>query len=207
MLLFDRDISGVRCAVWHVTESIAELLAQLPEGCILWQEAQMRFKSEARQKEWIAVRVLLHALKGADARIVYTENGAPELEKENTFISISHTKGYVCLALSDKGRVGVDIEQMGNKIGRVRSRFVREDENINTLRQLLVAWSAKESAFKLLQRTDVDFKEQLQISGLEDRNTGNFPIRYQNDTETVDCIVDYEVFPNFVLTIAQETDK
>ncbi len=210
MLLFDRDIQGVRCAVWHVTESVYELLSLMPYGDVLWQKSQKRFKSDSRRLEWIAVRALLHTMGEDATHIIYADNGAPLLENSGKYISISHTKCYVCVALSDTERIGVDIEWITDRVERVRSRFVHEDENITSLIQLLVAWSAKESVYKFLMSTEVDFKEHLRISGMpslsEDTDQeGTFSIAYINKEKRIDCIVSFEVFSDFVLTLAKES--
>ncbi len=210
MLLFDRDIQGVRCAVWHVTEGMSELLYLMPYGDVLWQEAQQRFKSDSRRLEWIAVRALLHVMGEDATHIIYADNGAPLLENSGRYISISHTKGYVCVALSDTDRIGVDIERITDRVERVRSRFVRDDEDITSLLQLLVAWSAKEAVFKLLLRTEVDFKEHLRISGMPSLTEstdkeGIFSLAYINNEKRIDCNVSFEIFPDFVLTLAKES--
>ncbi len=208
MILFDRDILGARCAVWHVTETLDQLVALLPNGDEIMQEAQSRFKSDSRRTEWVAVRVLLHAMLGETHKIDYLDNGSPELRTYGGYISISHTKGYVCVALSKQERIGVDIEQITNRVERVRSRFVSDDESADTLLQLLVAWSAKESAYKLLQRTEVDFVENLRISGMPYINNvgdkGDFLITYINNEERIPCDVAFEVFNDFVLTVGRE---
>ncbi len=212
MLFLDKDIQGVRCAVWHVTESVSELLRLMPYGYVLWQEAQQRFNSDSRRLEWIAVRALLHAMGEDATHIIYADNGAPLLDNSGKCISISHTRGYVCVALSDTERIGVDIERITNRVERVRSRFVREDEDVAALPQMLVAWSAKESVYKLIQRAEVDFKEHLRISGMpsltEDTdNEGTFSLSYINNEERIDCTVSFEVFPDFVLTLAKKVNS
>ena len=128
MLLFDKEENGIRHAVWEVCETTEQFLTLLPDGNRWYKEANDRFKSESRIKEWIAVRVLLYHLMGKNAKISYKENGAPYLEGSNNEISISHTKGYVCIALSENYRVGIDIERVANKVERVKDRFINECE-------------------------------------------------------------------------------
>ncbi len=202
MIFLDKHIHGVRCGIWRVTETMEELLALLPNGEDVWQEAQIRFKHDARRKEWIAVRVLLYAMLGEVRKIVYADSGAPELQDSEAHISISHTTGYVCVALSEQKRMGVDIEQCSDRVERVKSRFVREDEELSTLTQLLVAWSAKEAVYKLLQRSAVDFLEHLRIGNLAEADEGQFVLTYQSEDERMECDVTYRVFDDFVFTLA-----
>ena len=149
MLYFDKQYDGWRIAVWHVTETIEELLAMLPDEESIRTEAESRFGSASRILEWTAVRVLLYDLLDRQVPILYHDNGAPYLpEYEHLDISISHTRGYVAVALAEQGEIGIDIEQISAKVERVRNRFVRDDEVADTLEQLLLHWSAKETAFK-----------------------------------------------------------
>ena len=73
-----------------------------------------RFTAAHRRLEWLAVRVLLYTLSGEEKEIAYHPSGKPYLADDSASISISHTKGYVAVALGLPGReVGVDIEQYG----------------------------------------------------------------------------------------------
>ena len=153
MLYFDKQEEGWRIAIWHVTETIEELLALLPDEEAVRKEAESRFRSPSRILEWTAVRVLLYDMLDRQVPILYHENGAPYLpEYEHLDISISHTRGFVAVALAEKGEIGIDVEQKSAKVERVRHRFVREDEVAETQDQLLLHWSAKETAFKILNR-------------------------------------------------------
>ena len=80
--------------------------------------------------EWLSVRVLLYAMLQEDKEIGYSPEGKPYLTDHSFFISISHTKGYVAVILSDKVPVGIDIEQYGQRVHRVAHKYMREDESV-----------------------------------------------------------------------------
>ena len=163
-IIRDISISDFRCCVWQVTETMEELLAMLPdEGHELYEEAQQRFSSPKRRQEFIAVRVLLYQMLPG-AVIGYHDNGKPYLAHSCWRISISHTVGYVAVILSDCGEVGVDIEQYGERVCRVASRFINDDERISGVWKQLLLWSAKETVYKMMNCREVDFQEHL-ISG------------------------------------------
>ena len=61
-------------------------------------------------------------------------------------------------------RVGVDIEQYGERVCRVASRFINDDERISGVWKQLLLWSAKETVYKMMNCCEVDFQEHL-ISG------------------------------------------
>lgn len=158
-----RDIndSDFRCCVWQVTETMEELLAMLPnKGYELYEEAQQRFSSPKRRQEFIAVRVLLYQMQPG-AVIGYYDNGKPYLAHSCWRISISHTGGYVAVILSDCGEVGVDIEQYGERVCRVASHFINDDEQVIGVWKQLLLWSAKETVYKMMNCREVDFRKHL----------------------------------------------
>lgn len=138
--------------VWKADETIDQLLSSL--HCLsLYREKLTNF-SEKRKHEWLSVRVLLKTLCGEEKEIAYYPSGRPYLEDGSAHISISHTRGYVAVALHPFHEVGVDIEQYGERVKKVSSRFIRPDEESTMMKgdeiyALLLHWSAKETLFKL----------------------------------------------------------
>lgn len=221
MLYFDKQIGDVRIAVWHVTEDYDELLSLLPDADLVRSEAEANFSSKSRIIEWTAVRVLLCCVLGRQIEILYTDDGKPMLhDYEELNISISHTKGYVAIALSEKTPVGIDVEQMepdvsGDflaytktelpRIWRVKNRFVRDDETANTTVGLLLHWSAKESVFKVLERNRVNFVDDLKVYPFDEMQyEGGFEVE---DLKKHDMYhIKYKVFEEFVLTYTKMED-
>lgn len=201
MLYYDKTVDGCRIAIWHVTETVEELLALLPDEDLVRDEAYARFHSEGRILEWTAVRVLLYDMLDRQVPILYHDNGAPYLpEYESLDISISHTRGYVAVALTEHGEVGIDVEQFGEKAERVRHKFIREDEEADTLTKLLLHWSAKETAYKILNRNNVDFLKHLRVLPFELQDEGCFQLQQTKTDDDELMNIDYKVFPDFVLT-------
>lgn len=201
MIYYDRQSEGWRIAVWHVTESLDELYSLLPDDETVRMEAERQFRSPTRITEWVAVRVLLCQMLGRQVPILYYENGAPYLpDYEALDISISHTRGYVAVGIAERGQIGIDIEQMAEKVSRVKERFVREDECAEGLVSLLLHWSAKETAFKVLHRERVDFKRHLRVLPFEAQKSGNFMLVESRTDEEARMLIHYFVFPEFVLT-------
>ena len=208
MLYYDKRFKeGWRIAIWHVTEDLEELLYLLPDDESVRTEARERFKSESRILEWTAVRVLLFDMLDRQVEISYDEDGAPHLpEDEHLDISISHTKDYVAIALAQHGEIGIDIEQISDRVNRVKSRFVRDDEQAETINELLLHWSAKETAFKMLHRRKVDFLKHFKITPFEVEEEGTFQLQeFRTDDERL-IDISYKVFPEIVLTFACNVD-
>ena len=198
MLLFDKEKDGVRYAVWHVTETYEELATLMTDGHKILAQAKSQFKSESRIKEWVAVRVLLHSMLGSNGHIAYLSNGAPHLVGTHDEISISHTKGYVCIALSNKKKVGIDIERLSNKVERVKSHFIGEDEPCEcSLVKMHLIWSAKEAIYKLLQINGLNFKKDIRVKDFTESSHGTFTTYHKEQAYETNYIVS----PDYVMTL------
>ena len=138
--------------------------------------------------------------------------GKPGIFDESVHISISHTQGWVVVAVADRP-VGIDIETWGKRALKVSERFLGMEE-----REMLkcdvpddvatLLWSAKESMFKILGIEGVDFARHLSIS----------PFRYTPSSGEARCFeaeefrsgqnrhfrIYYICLPDFVLTLAVE---
>jgi phosphopantetheinyl transferase len=154
--------------------------------------------------------------------INYNDQGAPLLPGyEGLHISISHTKGYVAIALSENAPVGIDVEQIERieekpnvfddkeklpRVEKVRTRFMRNDEFAETTIGLLLHWSAKETLFKVLGREGVNFIDEMQVSPFDETQyEGEFTIEDLKEDDTY--IIYYKVFDDFVLTYTKKQDE
>ena len=156
LLLKHKDVDSL-WGIWQMSEAYEDLCASLPS--VMVAEAESRFQAPHRRQEWLSVRALLRELAGEDCEILYRPSGKPYLLDASTFISISHTRGYVAVILGRKP-VGIDIEQYGPRVHKVASRFMRADEVANLYEgddtwSLLLHWSAKETMFKCLDTMEV----------------------------------------------------
>ena len=172
--------------VWKVEETIGQLRSMFKDFSLYESDLQ-KFKAEKRQLEWLAVRVLLKELLGEEKVIDYLPSGKPFLKDRSACVSFSHTCGYVAVAVHPTKEVGIDIEQYGNRVGRLASRFVREDEMQsvragNEIYALLLHWSAKETMFKLMNQSDVDFLNHLHILPFIPTESGEMEaVEYRTD--------------------------
>lgn len=191
----------IQIATLHETPE--ELLSQLDKK--EWYSPTLSKMGEHRRREWLAVRVLLKKTLGEEKQIGYTKWGKPYLVDQSYHISISHTKGFVAIALDKKHPVAVDIERISPRVQKLQSRFMSETEekqlSINQpIIHALLHWSAKETLFKYLDENDIEFKSQLHIHAFEpvvgewDECTAHetrtekqqrFTIRYQVSNEYV----------------------
>ena len=110
-----------------------------------------------REAEKQGERELLKQMLGYDVVLNHNEDGKPLIEGYN--ISISHTKGFVTILLSKGLEVGIDIEYHSDRIQKIAQRFLRPDETYTTTSDLLIAWCAKEAAYKLFSEEHLTYQE------------------------------------------------
>lgn len=190
--------------IWKIDESEEELLSLLDE-----KEWYLPFLREVavdrRRKEWLATRVLLKTLLGRETRIAYKATGMPYLPDESYYLSISHTKGYAALLLTQHVFPGIDIEYISERVKKVAFRFMSKDElqqikADSEIPSLLLYWSGKETIFKALCRENVDFREHLRIFPFKPEGTGSFRATESITSTQAFYTVYYELTPEYVVT-------
>ena len=112
----------------------------------------------------------------------------------NSQISISHTRGYAALILSDDSEVGVDIEYRSDRVERIASRFIRPDEKAETTDEKLLLWSAKEAVYKLFSEDKLMFFDMRALSIDEG------VVRMENMKRNIVVDVHYAFTADYVLT-------
>lgn len=204
--------------IWKVSETVDELLSKFGDRQSFYASQLEQFRYDGRRLEWLAVRALLKEMLGEECEIGYKESGKPYLINSKWNVSISHTRGYVTVALSLSRIIGIDIEQYGNRVCKIAKRFIREDENCsvenarlqepllenreNMVYAMLLHWSAKESIFKIMEQIDVDFLHNLQIYPFNLCIDGSFKGKEYGSPERKEFLIRYLLHPDFVLTYA-----
>ena len=110
-----------------------------------------------RQAEKDGVYCVLMEMLGYEPFVEHNEDGKPMIEGYH--ISISHTLGYVAVILSRDYEVGVDIEYVSDRVNRISSRFLRDDEVFAGTTDKLIAWCAKETMYKLFSSEHLSLKD------------------------------------------------
>ena len=191
--------------IWKVTETLNELLALLPDRGVVYLEELKAFKSDSRKIEWLAVRVLLYTLTGKIMPIHYQFSGKPYLLNNKGHLSISHTKGYVAVIISETNEVGIDIEKISDRVHKVAHKFVRDDEYLpedskQKTKNLLLIWSAKEVMFKCMNEEAVDFREHLHVGLTQISGTLSFLGKETRSKHGRAYLINYIIDPDFVMT-------
>ncbi len=205
MPISKRYVCGdVAVAVWAIEETWEQLAAMLGDDALMRHACT--FGSEVRRAEWLAVRLLLRAMLGSEARIEYTDGGRPLLAGAGGYISVSHTRGYAVLAHSPSQPIGVDVELVSRKVGVARSFVMRDGEHTALLpemeeRYMLLRWTAYEAVYKLVGGSD--YKERLSMPCFAPEAGGVFPVSLQG-SEGGDFALSYIVDEDLLLSLCVE---
>lgn len=167
-------------ALWRIEESKEEL-SFLVGSETMSELAALGYGSDKRRVEWLAVRVLLAHLFGEAVRLKYHGDGRPFVEGFSGDISISHTSGWVAVAISADGRIGVDVELRSRNALNAASHFVRDEqlqaiESSSPNEAALLCWIAKEALFKVVGNLGGNFKENISVAPFKMCEEGIIPL-------------------------------
>ncbi len=148
--------------VWNITEELSFFETEVDEN----------IKSITRLKEKACVQYVLRRYCNVQ-QLLYDNQGKPYLANQKRFISISHSKGVVVVALSNES-IGVDVEQISKKAHTIRKKFLHVSEfdllksEKDPLFFCTLLWSAKEACFKKhSDKEHLIFSEQIHITDLD----------------------------------------
>ena len=137
--------------VWKIDESFEKLIDLTNQTTDI--------KNEIKKKEFYASRILIEKMcKEFNIKfngIKKDDNGKPYLINSKYHISISHKFPYVT-SIFDNKACGVDIERIDNKVRKIKSKFLTENEEKkigDNLKKLVEYWSIKESTYKVEGKT------------------------------------------------------
>jgi phosphopantetheinyl transferase len=175
-IIFQQQLSeSASIAVWKIIEPLSYFEQHIPAARSITHEEVL--------KRHLAARMALLQLDSTLSMpaLKVAASGKPYFEDGNPFISFSHTEGYAAAMLSKHSEVGVDIERVGERITRIRHKFLNEQEQerlqlatgLASLQDqadsaiwLTRCWSAKESLFKWQGIAAVDFREHLLLKDI-----------------------------------------
>lgn len=184
-------------------KTLLHLLPQTQQKAAAEHVSKMR--SGRRIIEWLTTRVLLFELLGEEKIIDNRLDGRPFLMDDSYKISISHTKDYAAVLLHKHYSVGIDVETISERVSRLADKFISENEYIDPSQKVihqLLHWSAKETIFKMMEESEIDFKEHLHIHPFRPAKKGVFQAHESKTRQQKTFQIHYEVLPDVVLTWA-----
>lgn len=128
-----------------------------------------------REREHETELRLIAAALGDGCVLCHDAVGRPFIEGYDGCVSISHSSQTVCLALSRVEHIGVDIEQVSDRIERVKEKVLdesslRELDLLSPslrLRLLTKCWCVKEAVFKVEGESAGLLGEKVEVSPID----------------------------------------
>ncbi len=166
-----------------IEEDMEALTCQL-DNFEAYREEFSQIKNEKRKREFLSARILLNQATSCQIKVIYDANGKPYLEDNSFHISITHSKNYAAVIIHPEFPVGIDLEIRTEKVKTVSKRFLNESEQIlfsketNTAK-VEIAWSAKETLYKIIGNEVRDFAATLEILPFTLNDSGTLHVLHE----------------------------
>ncbi len=195
--------SDCQLGIWKITETLDDLRSRLnlcPEDA----EKLERFTFVPRKLEWLSVRVLLNEMTQKDLSIYYNGNRKPFIKGNSYNISISHSRDLTSILLSREKMVGIDLEFMSHRISNLAYKFINDKEyviNDSELKKyhLYIHWCAKEALYKICDKRDINFKENLTIEPFQPLEKGQLTGWVKNKRRNEPFNLKYFSMGNYII--------
>lgn len=200
--------------LWKISEDFDTLFREvrLKDSSLARLEGM---KSESHQKGFLAVRMILQHLEYTDFDLLYDEFGKPHLKPQGCSIkdlelSISHSHDFSAIVISEQ-KVGLDLEQLKNKILKIAPRFmdISHLENLSTeekIKKATVIWGIKESIFKLKNEVGISFSDHISETAFTfDDKITTAQLKFNNKEENFKIRFDQE--EDYIFVCAFEAVK
>lgn len=189
-----------KLGIWKITEAEEFFLDQVP--------VQRTITHPHKRLQHLAGRYLLKHLfpDFPHNEIVVADTRKPYLPYEQYHFSISHCGNYAAAIVSNRQRVGIDIEIPSEKINRISRKFLNEQEHEHFISEdtpnntLTVLWSAKEAIYKWWGWGSVNFSEHILLQSFTPLQEGTFNAAFIRQTQRFDLLMHYKVFDEICLS-------
>jgi phosphopantetheinyl transferase len=190
--------SDQHIAIWHVEEPLDFFEKEIGYHPTI--------SNEQKRKEHVAGRFVLQYLHPSFPIHDIRPNafGKPHLAEQPLHFSISHSGNYVAVCLHHAHEQGIDLQCWTPKVETIKAKFLSlsEMERCKVHPQgLLLAWTAKEAAFKYLNKQGVDFIQDLPIAtfSIKDENI-NIIINHNTNDDSVKIVIKSLIFNDFAFS-------
>jgi 4'-phosphopantetheinyl transferase len=192
--------------IWHITENLDELLQKLTPHSKYAIELDS-YKVDSKKLEWAAARLTVKKLaekmslkyQGVDKNL----DGKPLLAGSNIELSLTHSYPYVAAIIDMNQGVGIDLEQPKEKLKAIAHKFLSDQEQHfikDNIKQLCVAWCAKETLYKIYSKKGLIFKDNLLIDPFEQKSNGIITGSIIANDSIKRHKLEYRVTDDYVLT-------
>jgi 4'-phosphopantetheinyl transferase len=194
---------GCQLGIWKITEDYDNLLSRI---MLTREELETleRFSHLPRKIEWLSVRVLLNEMTDKELSIYYNSNRKPFIKGNSYYISISHSRDLTSILLSHEKKVGIDLEYMSHRIASISNKFINQNDVITDDEEqkkyhLYIHWCAKEALYKICDKQDINFKENITIEPFQPLENGVIRGRVHNRKRDDLFNMNYFCLGNYVI--------
>ncbi len=192
-------------ALWKIEEGADELYNQLQlddeEKAFVEQLSHGK-----RHLHWLGTRVLLRKMLKTEEYIdcKVDAHGKPYLVDLPYHISLSHSFDYAAVMISKTRPVGIDIEQIKEKVERIAPKFMRAEElafnkDDDKIQQLYVCWCAKEAVYKCYGQKEVSFADNILLESFNFAKEGKVNAHLAKEKVKLDFQVDYLQYEDYMI--------
>ena len=151
--------------LWEITEELDWLKQHFP--FLATDKTFNSLKNAKRQKEWLAVKMMLRQIGCEDFKVHYNEKGQPQIQHHYyKNVSISHSHEIAGIYLHPNKHVGLDIESLHRNFFRAQKKYLtaREIELAGkTEHGNCLFWGAKEAVYKAAGVPGLHFATQIAL--------------------------------------------
>jgi phosphopantetheine--protein transferase-like protein len=193
-------------ALWKIEEGAEDLYAQLQLNA---EEKDFveHLSHGKRHLHWLGTRVLLRTMLQTDEYIDcrIDRHGKPYLVNLPYHISLSHSFDYAAVMISKSGAVGIDIEQIQQKVERIAPRFLNADElasamqNEQKVEALYACWCAKEAVYKCHGQKNISFAENIRLQPFTFTTEGSIQAQLAKNDKILDYTVRYLQYKGYMV--------
>jgi phosphopantetheinyl transferase len=192
-------------ALWKIEEEADDLYKQLQldEDEKAYVE---KLSNGKRHLHWLGTRVLLRKMLRTDEYIdcKVDSHGKPYLVNLPYHISLSHSFDYAAVMISKTDKVGIDIEQIKQKVERIAGKFMRPEElafidESQKIEHLYVCWCAKEAIYKCNGQKEVSFAHNIFLEPFTFNGKGELKAHLRKNTTSLDYTVGYMQYEDYMI--------
>ena len=192
-------------ALWKIEEKAEDLYSQLQLEKHE-QDYYERLSIGKRNLHWLGTRVLLRTMLDTreyiDCRV--DVHGKPYLVNLPYDISMSHSFDYAAVMISKNGAVGIDIEQIKQKVERIAEKFMQPQEMAfidpsHKIQHLYVCWCAKEAIYKCYGQKEVSFMDNILLHPFDFAEKGTLHAKLHKGKIAKEYKVEYLQYEDYMI--------
>ncbi|MFD1258482.1 4'-phosphopantetheinyl transferase family protein [Mucilaginibacter terrae] len=192
-------------ALWRMEEEVDTLYRQLQLN-----EQEKAYVEQLgngkRHLHWLGTRVLLRTMLDTNEYIdcKIDSHGKPYLANLPYHISLSHSYDYAAVMISKSRPVGIDIEQIKQKVERIAPKFLTPAERAtispeNKIEHLYVCWCAKEAVYKCYGQKEISFLDNIALLPFNFATEGSLAVNLHKGDVNLDYKVEYLQYEDYML--------